>query len=112
MAVDDTLKGHSKQRAVIEFEEDREGNIREILASLHDGTWREYISYRELTGRTEAREYHGNVLGIVTWFAELEKTYGRSFLPLEDGEIVNECGYIYKGSTNRIEYIDESNYGK
>ena len=66
----------------------------------------------ELTGRTEAREYHGNILGIVTWFAELEKTYGRAFLPLEDGEIVNECGYIYKGSTNRIEYIDESNYGK
>lgn len=66
----------------------------------------------ELTGRTEAREYHGNLLGIVSWFAELEKTYGRSFLPLEDGEIVNECGYIYKGSTNRIEYIDESNYGK
>lgn len=46
MAVDDTLKGHSKQRAVIEFEEDREDNIREILASLRDGTWRRYISYR------------------------------------------------------------------
>lgn len=59
----------------------------------------------ELTGREFAYEYHGNAQGIVAWFSKLEQAYGRSFLPLEGGVIVNECGYIYKGSTNRQRYI-------
>lgn len=67
----------------------------------------------ELTGREEAREYHGSLQGIIRWFCELEKAFpGRAFMPIEDGVIVNECGYIYKGSTNRINYIDSTNYGR
>lgn len=60
------------------------------------------------TGREIAREYHGSLQGIVDWLAALEKAFGgRSFLPIEDGEIVNECGYIYKGSTNQMQYIEK-----
>lgn len=32
-------------------------------------------------------------------------------LSIEDGEITNECGYIYVGSTNRMEYIEKQKYG-
>lgn len=28
-------------------------------------------------------------------------------LPLEEMEIENQCGYIFKGSTNQMEYIDD-----
>ena len=58
------------------------------------------------TGRIRAYEYHGNYQGIIRWLRELEKA-GISFLPIEEGRIVNECGYIYEGSTNQIEFIEE-----
>ena len=58
------------------------------------------------TGRIRAYEYHGNYQGIIRWLRELEKT-GVSFLPIEDARIVNECGYIYEGSTNQILFIEE-----
>lgn len=58
------------------------------------------------TGRIRAYEYHGNYQGIIRWMRELEKT-GVSFLPIEDARIVNECGYIYEGSTNQILFIEE-----
>lgn len=54
-----------------------------------------------------AYEYHGNLHGIIDWFVELEKRFGvKGFLPLEEGEIINQCGYIYKGSVNQIKMID------
>lgn len=28
-------------------------------------------------------------------------------LPIEEGRIVNECGFIYEGSTNQMEFIEE-----
>lgn len=28
-------------------------------------------------------------------------------LPIEDAEIINSCGYIFKGSTNMMEYIED-----
>ena len=29
-----------------------------------------------------------------------------AILPITDVEIENRCGYVFKGSTNRLEYID------
>lgn len=60
----------------------------------------------ELTGKTIAREVHGGMMGIVAWMVEAEKEYGKKYLlPLEDVRIVDECGYIFEGSTNQMEYI-------
>ncbi len=58
------------------------------------------------TGRIRAREYHGNYQGIIRWLRELEKS-GIDFLPIEDARIVNQCGFIYEGSTNQIQFIEE-----
>lgn len=62
----------------------------------------------EATGRTLAFEFHGNYQGIIRWIRELEKMFpDKSFLPIEDARIVNECGYIFEGSTNQLRYIEE-----
>ena len=58
------------------------------------------------TGRIRAYEYHGNYQGIIRWLRELEQS-GIDFLPIEEGRIVNECGFIYEGSTNQMEFIEE-----
>lgn len=58
------------------------------------------------TGRMLAREVHGNYQYIIQFLRECEKTYGRdNILPLEDAEIENQCGYIFKESTNQMQYI-------
>lgn len=61
-----------------------------------------------LTGRILAREFHGNLSGIVAFHAACEKEFGGkdALLPMEGMIIENHCGYIYKGSTNMIEYIN------
>lgn len=43
--------------------------------------------------------------GIIRWLRCLEQS-GIDFLPIEDARIVNECGYIYEGSTNQIQFIE------
>lgn len=59
------------------------------------------------TGRKLAREFHGNYQGIVNFISKCELTYGKdAILPITDVEIENRCGYVFKGSTNRLEYID------
>ena len=58
------------------------------------------------TGRIRAYEYHGNYQGIIRWLRELEAS-GIDFLPIEEGRIVNECGYIYEGSTNQLQFIEK-----
>ena len=65
----------------------------------------------EPTGKTLAREFHGNFQGIIQYILLCERTFGKkNFLPLEDVEIENQCGYIFKDSTNQLEYIEyESN---
>lgn len=60
----------------------------------------------EPTGRIRAYEYHGNYQGIIRWLRSLEQA-GIDFLPIEEGRIVNECGYIYEGSTNQLQFIEE-----
>lgn len=61
----------------------------------------------EKTGRTLAFEFHGNYQGIMQFLLACEKEYGKEkLLPIEEVEIENQCGYIFKDSTNMIEYID------
>jgi len=59
-----------------------------------------------LTGKIEAREFHGNYQGIINFVLACEVKYGKSaILPIEDVEIENQCGYIFKDSTNQLKYI-------
>lgn len=59
------------------------------------------------TGRTLAFEFHGNYQGIVQFLVACERAYGKSaMLPIEEVEIENQCGYIFKESTNQIKYIE------
>lgn len=59
-----------------------------------------------LTGEIEAREFHGNYQGIINFVLAREVKYGKSaILPIEDVEIENQCGYIFKDSTNQLKYI-------
>lgn len=61
----------------------------------------------ELTGRMLAREVHGNYQYIMQFLRECEKEYGKkNLLPLEGVEIINQCGYIFKDSTNQMKYIE------
>ena len=61
----------------------------------------------EPTGRILAREFHGNYQGIIRFIRAAEKAYSKEdILPIEDAEIVNQCGYIFKDSTNQLKYIE------
>lgn len=65
----------------------------------------------EETGRYLAREFHGNYQGIIKFICECEKKIGRDkFLPLEEIEIENSCGYIFRNSTNKLKYIEDEKY--
>ena len=58
------------------------------------------------TGRMKAYEFHTSGVYIVEFMALADKTFGKDkMLPLEEMEIENQCGYIFKGSTNQMEYI-------
>lgn len=59
-----------------------------------------------LTGKIEAREFHGNCQGIINFVLACEVKYGKNaILPIEDVEVENQCGYIFKDSTNQLKYI-------
>ena len=71
------------------------------------------ISEGERTGRTLAYEFHGNYQNIIRFILECERAYGKkALLPLEEMELENQCGYIFKGSTNQFKYIDEHENGE
>lgn len=60
------------------------------------------------TGKTVAREFHGNYQGIIQFISACENQFGKKeMLPLEEVEIENQCGYIFKGSTNQLTYIGD-----
>ena len=70
----------------------------------------EEVINEEKTGKIEAREFHGNYQGIIQFILECEKVHGkRALLPIEEVQIENQCGYIFRNSTNQIHYIDEIN---
>lgn len=58
-----------------------------------------------------AREFHGNYSSIIQFLYKCEKEVGReNFLPLECVEIEDRCGYVFRDSTNLIDYINENEY--
>lgn len=71
------------------------------------------IGYDEIenglpTGKTVAREFHGNYSCLIKALEAWEQTFGRtSMLPIEEVQIENQCGYIFRGSTNQIKYIED-----
>lgn len=67
----------------------------------------EFADNGEPTGKELAYEFHGNYQGLINYILKLEMELGQSFMPMEECEIVNECGYIFKGSTNQLKYIDD-----
>ena len=71
------------------------------------------IGYDEIenglpTGKTVAREFHGNYSCLIQALEAWEKAFGRTaMLPIEEVQIENQCGYIFRGSTNQIKYIED-----
>lgn len=63
------------------------------------------------TGRIAAREFHGNYSCLIDAIEAWENAFGRTgMLPIEEVQIENQCGFIFRGSTNQIQYIDEYEY--
>lgn len=52
---------------------------------------------------------HGDYAGLHRYIRSAERALGgkQAILPIEDAEIINSCGYIFKGSTNMMEYIED-----
>jgi hypothetical protein len=60
-----------------------------------------------LTGREVAREYHGNYSALIDWHVLCEQSYTKTeLLPMTHCRVENSCGFIYKGSTNKLKYIE------
>lgn len=60
------------------------------------------------TGKILAREFHGNYSCLIEAMEAWEKEFGKNnMLPIEDAVIENQCGFIFKGSTNQLVYIEE-----
>lgn len=61
-------------------------------------------------GRVLAREIHGSYQYIVDFLAQAEKMMGgkSALIPIENVVIQNQCGYIFKDSTNQLQFIDEN----
>ena len=61
-------------------------------------------------GRVQAREVHGSYQYIVEFLAQAEKLMGgkSAIIPIENVVIQNQCGYIFKNSTNQLQFIDET----
>ena len=61
-----------------------------------------------LTGKRLAREFHGNYNYIIQFLLLCEKEYKKeNILPIEDVVIEKQCGFIFKDSTNMIDYIEK-----
>lgn len=62
-----------------------------------------------ITGKRAMREMHGDYSDIYTYLLAVEKAFGgkAAILPIEDVEIVNSCGYIFKDSTNMVRYAED-----
>ena len=60
----------------------------------------------EPTGRIAAYEFHGGFQYIIEFITACEKAFTKEgILPLEDVVIENQCGYIFKDSTNQLKYF-------
>lgn len=78
-------KGHNGSWDVVAFKEDETANCERMCSALKDGTWK----------------------GLIQFVLACEEAYGKeALLPMEEMEVENQCGYIFKGSTNQMEYIE------
>ena len=60
------------------------------------------------TGKNLAYEFHSNYQSLIKYLKACEEVFTKDgILPLKGVEIENQCGYIFKGSTNQITYIQE-----
>lgn len=61
-------------------------------------------------GQEYAWEFHGDYQGLIAYIKELEKVLGdkSNFLPITNAEIVKDGEYIFKGSTNKQRFINNS----
>lgn len=85
----------------LRFNSQKEANWIKCLIGIEE------VVDNEKTGKIIAREFHGNYQGIIQFILLCEKEYGKSnILPIEDVTIENQCGYIFKDSTNKINYIE------
>ena len=117
-ACEAAFKNHSKKNDVVNFNFDFDGNSLKLYEWYLDGTYVSKIKYRNLVKENKngkvreinspdltTRIYQHLVLVKLGPLCEL--TYGKdAILPITDVEIENRCGYVFKGSTNRLEYID------
>lgn len=56
--------------------------------------------------KEKAYEFHGSYAGIANFIVACEAEFGKAnMLPIEDVEVENRCGYVFKNSTNVIKYI-------
>ena len=133
-AVFETFRGRQRTKAVLQWKAELDANIPmqnvpqlqtltlykyEIRQSKGEDNWIKCLigtpevnkETGELTGSTLAFEFHGNYQGIIRWIRELERIYpNKEFLPIEDARVVNECGYIFEGSTNQLKYITDDTF--
>ena len=73
-------------------------------ACLHPGV------VDNIKGQEYAWEFHGDYQGLIAYIKELEKVLGdkSNFLPITNAEIVKDGEYIFKGSTNKQRFINNS----
>lgn len=85
----------------LRYNSQREANWIKCLVGIEE------VVEGEKTGKILAREFHGNYQGIIQFIQACERAYGKqAVLPLEEVEIENQCGYIFKNSTNQLTYIE------
>lgn len=93
----------------IPLKKDRQNRTREDLP-------RETRKRKKVKGSREyAYEFHGDYQGLISYLKALENYNPNDpswFLPIEEAEIVKDGEYIFKGSTNKVKYINKSDYVK
>lgn len=60
-----------------------------------------------------AYQFHGNLQGLIAYIRKLEEQDPDDpqwFMPIEEAEVVKDGEWIFKGSTNKIKYINKKKY--
>ena len=112
-----SFKGHNDKPEVVNFKKNFENNCLYLFEALSNGYWKYLLGYKPMektgrngkkTGKNLAYEFHGNYQSLIKYLKACEQVFTKDgILPLKGVEIENQCGYIFKGSTNQITYIQE-----
>lgn len=60
-----------------------------------------------------AYEFHGDYQGLIAYLQKLEDQHSDDpqwFMPIEEAEVVKDGEWVFKGSTNKIKYINKKKY--